>query len=253
MPKARYYLGIAAAAIVVGAVVLVIARPAAPDRPATVYAASSLRTALRSLDQGVRYSFAGSGILEQQIERGAPADVFASASPKEAQALHHAGRCDRPRTFATNRLVLIVPAAARSGAVRGVQDLRRGGLRVAVGAATVPIGAYTRTLLARLHRSDVLRVNTVSSEPDVAGVAAKVGNGSADAGFVYHTDALATTGRTREIALPAAAQPVVEYQLCAVRRAGADAAGARDYIARVTGAEGRRVLARSGFGLPPRR
>jgi molybdate transport system substrate-binding protein len=253
MWKARYYLGTLLAVALVGAVALVIARPAQPDHAPTVYAAASLRNALRAVDGGVPYSFAGSGILQQQIERGAPADVFASASPKEAQALYREGRCARPVSFATNRLVLLVPRDGTAKPLRAVTELRSGGRRLAIGAPGVPIGAYTRKLLARLHLTGVLQANTVSQEPDVAGVAAKVALGSADAGFVYHTDALATRGRTREIALPAAAQPVVEYQLCAVRRDGADTAGARDYIARITGSEGRGVLARAGFGLPPRR
>ncbi|MCW3004771.1 MAG: molybdenum transporter, periplasmic molybdate-binding protein [Conexibacter sp.] len=229
---------------------LAVARSARPDPAPTVYAAASLRTALRAIGGGADYSFAGSGTLQHQIERGAPADVFASASPKEAHALYRAGRCRRPVAFATNRLVMIVPAKST---VSSVERLRRGRLRVAVGAPGVPVGAYTRTLLQRLGLTGVLASNAVSEEPDVSSVSAKVALGSADAGFVYHTDALATHGRTREVALPARAQPAVEYQLCAVRRAGADGAGARDFIARLTGAEGRRVLARAGFGLPPRR
>jgi molybdate transport system substrate-binding protein len=254
MPNARYYLGTSLAVVAVGVVVvLFIARPARPDRAPTVYAAASLRNALRAVDGAVPYSFAGSGILQQQIERGAPADVFASASPKEAQALYREGRCARPVAFATNRVVLLVPGDGGAKGLRDVAGLRRGGWRLAIGAPGVPIGAYTRQLLGRLHLTSVLKANTVSQEPDVAGVATKVALGSADAGFVYHTDALATRGRTREIALPAAAQPVVQYQLCAVRRDGADTAGARNYIARITGASGRRVLARAGFGLPPRR
>jgi molybdate transport system substrate-binding protein len=252
MTKARYFLGIALLGAV-GVAALLLARPAQPDRAPTVYAAASLRKALRAVDDAPRYSFAGSGVLQHQVERGAPADVFASASPKEAQALFRAGRCDRPRAFATNRLVLLVPAGAGAGNVRSVQDLRRGGLKVAIGGPGAPVGAYTHTLLQRLGLERALARNTVSAEPDVASVAAKVALGSADAGFVYHTDALATQGRTRELALPAAAQPVVEYQLCAVRRDGADGAGARAYIARITGTEGRRVLAAAGFGLPPAR
>ena len=69
---------------------------AAPAQPLTVYAASSLRDALPALDDGARYDFGGSNKLQLQIERGAPADLFLSASPKEAQALYRAGRCERP-------------------------------------------------------------------------------------------------------------------------------------------------------------
>jgi molybdate transport system substrate-binding protein len=245
---ARYYLG---TLVVVAAVIaaLVVARPAEPDHAPTVYAASSLRVVLRDIDAAVPYSFAGSGALQQQIEQGAPADVFASASPQEAQALFRAGRCDRPVTFATNRLVLLVPAGSP---IHRLADLRRRDLRLAVGAATVPVGRYTEAALGRVGLHRLLDGPRVSREKDVAGVTAKVALQSADAGFVYHTDALATADRTREIALPAAARPHVAYQLCAVRRAGARTDAARAFIARVTGADGRRVLARRGFGLPPR-
>ena len=252
MPRVtRYYLGtiVLAAAAAAAVTALVVARPAQPDDRPTVFAASSLRVVLRDIDAAMPYSFAGSGALQQQIEHGAPADVFASASPKEAQALFRAGRCERPVTFATNRLVLLVPAGSP---IRAPADLDRRGLRLAVGAATVPVGRYTDAALARLGLAKLLRGPRVSRERDVAGVTAKVALGSADAGFVYHTDALAAGARTREIALPAAGGPRVAYQVCAVRRGGARTAAARAYIGRVTGAAGRRVLARHGFGLPPR-
>ena len=252
MPRVtRYYLGtiVVAAAAAAAVTALVVARPAQPDDRPTVFAASSLRVVLRDIDAAMPYSFAGSGALQQQIERGAPADVFASASPKEAQALFREGRCGRPVTFATNRLVLLVPAGSP---IHAVADLRRRDLRLAVGAATVPVGRYTEAALGHLGLTRLLDGPRVSREKDVAGVTSKVALGSADAGFVYHTDALATAGRTREIALPAAARPHVAYQLCAVRRAGARTAAARAFIGRVTGADGRRVLVRRGFGLPAR-
>ncbi|MCW2985245.1 MAG: molybdate transporter substrate-binding protein [Conexibacter sp.] len=230
----------------------VAALPAAAAQAApTVYAATSLREAFPAIDGSATYSFAGSNTLQTQIERGAPADVFASASSAEAQALFHEGRCTRPVTFATNILVVVVPRSNPAG-VRSVYSLRGGGKRLAIGTAGVPIGNYTRLLLRRLHLSSVLSSNMVSQEKDVAGVLAKVALGSADAGFVYHTDALTTRGRTREIRVPKWAQPAVRYQLCAVRRSGADTAGAQAYIKRIVAAGGRRVLARYGFGLPPR-
>ncbi len=65
------------------------------DTPVTVYAAASLRDVFPAIDPSPRYNFAGSNQLQTQIERGAPADVFASASAKEPEALHQAGRCSR--------------------------------------------------------------------------------------------------------------------------------------------------------------
>jgi molybdate transport system substrate-binding protein len=246
--RRRLALG-ALLAAAVAAVVLLAAWPAGSHRAPTVYGASSLRTVLPALDGAPQYSFAGSDVLQTQIERGAPADVFASASAKQPQALFAEGRCDRPVTFATNRLVLVVPEGATH--VRTLASLRSGGLRLAVGTAGVPVGAYTRTLLDALGQSAILQRNLVSEEKDVASVLAKVALRSADAGFVYHTDALAARGRVREIALPSGRSPV-SYQLCAVRRDDADREGAAAFIRHVTGPDGRRALARAGFGLPPR-
>ncbi len=136
-------LGAAGVAAVVG-IVLALVGPAGASA-GTVYAAALLRGAFPAIDRGQTYNFAGSNQLLTQIQRGAPADVFASASPREAQALFRAGRCERPVTFATNAVVLITPR--RDMSLRSVYDLRRGGRRLAIGAPGVPIGAYTRLLL----------------------------------------------------------------------------------------------------------
>ena len=216
----------------------------------TVYAASSLRDAFPQIANET-YSFAGSNSLQLQIERGAPADVFASASPKEAQALFKEGRCTRPVTFATNVVVLLVPRGNPSH-VHSVYSLRTKVRRIAIGTAGVPIGDYTRKLLARMRLSSILSTNAVSQEANVAGITAKVALGSADAGFAYVTDGRIVADRVQTIELPTWAQPPVRYELCAVRRGGADTAGAQAFIKTVTGGKGRKVLHAGGFGLPPR-
>jgi molybdate transport system substrate-binding protein len=113
--------------------------------------------------------------------------VFASASPREARALFGGKHCRRPVTFATNKLVMIVPKG-NPGHVRSVYGLRKGGLRVSIGTPGVPIGSYTRSVLRRLGVSTALARNTVSQETNVAGIVSKVGLGSADVGFAYATD-----------------------------------------------------------------
>lgn len=227
-----------------------VAVPATSAHALTVYAASSLRDAFPQISAAT-YSFAGSNALQLQIEHGAPADVFASASPKEAQALFKEGRCTRPVTFATNVVVVLVPKD-NPGHVHSVYSLRDGGRRVAIGTAGVPIGDYTRKLLARMRLSSILSSNTVSQETNVAGITSKVALGSADAGFAYITDGRIVADRVKTIKLPKWAQPPVRYQLCAVRRDGADTAGANAFIKSVVGSKGRRVLHDGGFGLPPR-
>jgi molybdate transport system substrate-binding protein len=230
----------------------VLLTPAAAHAAPRVYAAASLRAAFPEVDGSPAYNFAGSNALQTQIERGAPADVFAPASPKEAQALFKEGRCTRPVTFATNILVLLVPANNPAG-IKSIYSLKTGPKRrLAVGSPGVPIGDYTRQLLARMRLSSILTRHTVSNESNVANLTAKVALGSADAGFAYITDAKAAGDRVRSIRLPTWAQPPVRYQMCAVKRSGADTAGANAFIKKVTAPNGRRVLKKWGFGLPPK-
>jgi molybdate transport system substrate-binding protein len=248
VPRHATVLALVAAALLAGCGE--DAEPRASTAP-RVYAAASLRDAFPAIDRRPAFSFAGSNQLQLQIERGAPADVFASASPVEAQALFRAGRCTRPVAFATNVLVLLVPRA-NPGRVRSIQSLRSGGRRLAIGSADVPIGAYTRRVLARLRLSSILRSNTVSTESNVSGIVSKVALGSADAGLAYVTDGRAAGRRVKALPLPSWAQPPVRYEICAVRRPGADAEAAAAFIERVRSARGRAILRAAGFGLPPR-
>jgi molybdate transport system substrate-binding protein len=213
----------------------------------TVFAASSLTEVFPRIDAKARYSFAGSDQLAYQIEQGAPADVFAAASPKYPQQLFEKGLVDRPATFATNRLVVIVPAA-NPGHIGSVFDLRRKGIKLVIGQAGVPIGDYTRKVLAKLGLTGVLE-NVVSEEPDVKGIVGKVVLGQADAGFVYVTDAKPVAGKTRVVSIPARGQPTVRYEIAIVRSSKQPAA-ARAFVRRVLGKDGRARLAAAGFGLP---
>jgi len=231
--------------------VLVLAAPAAAQA-FTVYGAASLSSAFPQIDGSPKYNFAGSNQLQLQIERGAPADLFASASPAEPAALFREGKCSRPVTFATNVLVMVTPKSNPAG-LRSVYGLRNGNHRLAVGTAGVPIGAYTRQLLRRMQLTSILSTNTVSLEPNVNSIVAKVGLGSADAGFPYFTDYLAAQNRLRVFRLPTWAQPPVRYQMCVVKRPGADTASANRFMQRVLASRGRSILKRFGFGLTPRR
>ena len=210
-----------------------------------------MRDVFIQIDKSPTYNFAGSNQLQTQIENGAPADVFASASPNEAQALFKSGNCARPVTFATNKLVMIVPKA-NAATIRSVYSLRKGGLRVAIGTAGVPIGSYTRSVLKRLGLTKALATNTVSEEPNVAGIVSKIALGSADVGFAYVTDAKIASDRVTAIVLPTYAQPPVRYQICAVKRPGVNAGGAKAFIAKVRSTRGRSLLKKAGFGLPPK-
>jgi molybdate transport system substrate-binding protein len=213
----------------------------------TVFAASSLTSVFPQIDSAPRYSFAGSDQLAFQITQGAPADVYAAASPKYPDQLHAKGLLYKPRVFATNELVLIVPRANKAG-IRSVYDLRKKGFRLVIGAKGVPVGDYTRKALAALGLSSVLK-NVASQETDVKEVVAKVALGEADAGFVYRTDALADVRDLRRLRLPARARPKIAYEL-AVVKATKHLQAANAFVARVLSARGQLALRRAGFGLP---
>ncbi len=217
---------------------------------ATVFAAASLTNVFPQIDHGSRYSFAGSDQLALQLRQGAPADVYAAASPKYAELLYRDGFVLEPVVFATNRIVVIVPRS-NPGRIRSVYDLRRKGLRVVIGDRTVPIGSYTRQLLDTLGITDDVMKNVVSQETDVKGIVAKVALGEADAGLAYVTDSKAVAKKVRVVALPAWAQPPIRYEI-AVVKAAAHAAAARAFVRRVLSARGRLLLRRAGFGLPRR-
>lgn len=213
----------------------------------TVYAASSLTEAFEGLGTDARFNFAGSDELALQIREGAPADVYAAASPKHPTELREEDLIEEPQVFATNTLVLIVPADNPAG-IEGVADLAQPGVKLVVGAESVPVGDYTRTVLENLGESSVLE-NVVSSEDDVKGVVAKVAQGEADAGFVYATDVGPVSGDVKAIELPEEAQARVEYPIAVVSDAP-HLEAAREFVDLVLSERGRDALRRAGFGVP---
>ena len=175
-------------------------------RSLVVFAAASLTDAFQDLGRGfeaenpgvkVMFNFAGSQALRTQIEEGAAADVFASASLREMEVLAAAGMlAGVERTFATNLLTIIVPPDNPAG-IESPRDLARPGVKLVLAAEEVPVGAYARQSIALLADSygasfaEAVLENVVSNEDNVKQVVAKVQLGEADAGIVYETDALA--------------------------------------------------------------
>jgi molybdate transport system substrate-binding protein len=216
----------------------------------TVLAASSLTEALGRYAGGfrgaeVRTSFAGSDQLAAQIRQGASADVFASADTEYPRQLYRQGLVERPRIFARNRLVLVT---AKDSGISSLAGLAAPGAKIAIGDSSVPVGEYTRVVLARLpaaERRGIL-ANVRSEEPEVSSVIAKVIDGAADAGFAYATDAKAAGGEVRSVRLPERLQPEVAYAAAVVRR-GSHPATARRYLAGLLAGSGAADLRRAGF------
>lgn len=224
------------------------------DGRLTVSAAASLRDALTEYGTGfagaeVRTSFAGSDELAAQIRRGVRPDVYAAANTELPDALHREGLVEEPRVFASNRLVVAVPPGSE---IDSIADLAEPGTKLALGARTVPVGRYARSVIGRLEpeTAEAIRSNVRAEEPDVKGVVAKVAQGAVDAGLVYVTDVTASDGRTRAVDLPAALQPTVHYGVAVVRGARNPPA-ARRFVDGLLGGEGARILADAGFE-PPR-
>ncbi len=221
-----------------------------------VSAATSLKTALtahagayRGAD--VRLGFGGSDELAAQIRSGVRPDVFAAANTKLPAQLYAEGLAERPVVFATNTLVLAVPSA-EAGTVRSIADLGKTDIRIAIGAKSVPVGAYARTVLERLpaRQRKAILANVRSEEPDVGGVIGKLAQGAVDAGFVYATDVRAAKAAIRAIELPADLQPEVAYAAVVVKGAKQPAA-ARAFVADLARGAGQAELRAAGFGPPP--
>jgi molybdate transport system substrate-binding protein len=230
-------------------------RASAGGRPdLKVSAAASLQTALTAYGDAfgearARFSFAGSDELAAQIRAGARPDVYAAANAKLPDALHAEGLVATPVAFARNRLALAVPA--KGARVAGLADLARPGVTLAIGSPTVPIGAYTRTVLGRLPaaQAKAILANARSQEPDVAGIAGKLTQGAVDAGFVYVSDVRASKGALRAIALPDRLQPEVTYE-AAVVAGTRHAAAARAFVRGLVAGAGQRDLRAAGFLAP---
>jgi molybdate transport system substrate-binding protein len=228
------------------------ATSARPEQAArlNVFAAASLSTAFPAIDKRPKYQFAGSDQLAFQIQQGAPADVYAAASPKFPEQLYQHGLVEKPIPFATNTLVLIVPKSNPAG-IHSVLDLTRPGAKVVIGDSSVPVGSYTRTVLNNLGISAAVLKNVVSQETDVKGVVGKVVLGEADAGFVYATDVRPVLGKVGVIRIRESAQPHVVYEVAVVKNAG-HLQAAHAFVNRLIRSPGQRAMIRYGFGPRPK-
>jgi molybdate transport system substrate-binding protein len=225
--------------------VIALAGCGANDAHLTVSAAASLKQAFTAYQANDRYSFAGSDQLAAQIRAGARPDVFAAANTKLPDDLYAAGLVEKPKVFATNRLVMAVQPDSK---IDALGDLGRPGVKIAMGSPDVPVGSYTRQVLGGLGPKlrEAIMGNVRSNEPDVAGVVGKVTQGAVDAGFVYITDVRAANGRLKAVELPPPLEPQVAYAAAVVKGTKHPEAARRF----VDGLPGASALSDAGFGRP---
>jgi molybdate transport system substrate-binding protein len=220
-----------------------------------VFAASSLIDAFPSIATGyqqqhpgwkVDFEFLGSDQLAAQIEQGDVADVFAAASTKYAEQLQGENLLGKTTSFATNALVLATPADNPAG-ITSVSDI--GNAKLVVGDPSVPIGAYTLTVLDNLGIKPS-SLNIVSQEAKVTDIVTKLELGEADAGFIYTSDARTAGGKLKTFQLPASAQATAIYPIGIVT-GSKNPKAAQQWIDLVMNPQGQQVLESDGFGPAP--
>ena len=220
----------------------------------TVFAAASLTESFGKLgeafqkaypDAKVTFSFAASSALVQQINEGAPADVFASADAANMKKLTDAANAHgEPEVFATNKLEIITEQGNPTG-ITGVADLADPDLIVVTCGPEVPIGRYS----AEVFQKAGVTVTPKSYEADVKAVVNKVTLGEADAGIVYATDVKAAGDKAAGVAIPDDINIIATYPI-AVTKASKNVAVAEAFLAFVLSDEGQDILGDAGFTAP---
>jgi molybdate transport system substrate-binding protein len=238
---------------------------AAPEaKTLNIFAAASLTEAFTEIGKNfeaanpratVTFNFAGSQALRTQIEEGAPADVFASASGKEMDTLVTGTLVGEgtSKVFLNNKLVIILPADNPAG-LEKLEDLAKPGIKLVLAAEEVPVGNYARQALGLMNGSfgtdfkDKVLANVVSNEDNVKQVVSKVQLGEADAGIVYTSDAVAAPD-LKTIEIPTELNVIAKYPIAPLARSE-KADLATSFIDYVLSAEGQAVLAKWGFAPP---
>ncbi|MFE1314544.1 molybdate ABC transporter substrate-binding protein [Streptomyces sp. NPDC058755] len=220
----------------------------------TVFAAASLKESFTALGKEfekahpgttVNFNFGGSDTLAASITSGAPADVFAAASPKTmAIVTDKQDVVGTPATFVRNQLE-IATLPGNPGKVASLKDLTKSGLKVVLCDKTVPCGAAAQKALD----AGELKLTPVSYEQDVRAALTKVELKEADAAVVYKTDVMAAGDKVEGVEFPESAKAVNDYPIALLKNAD-NAAAAKAFIELVQSAEGQQVLSQAGFLKP---
>ena len=213
-----------------------------------VFAASSLTDVMAEIapayeaqypDHQVALSTGGSHILRLQIENGAEAQVFASASPEDVSQLVDAGLCHTPLSFAGGTLSVYLGSDTTLENLSDLSHIERW----IVGSPDSPIGRYTRQFLDKLNPQQALQIqeHVVSFEQNVRLIRSKVDLGAAEAGIVYTSD-IVNRPLSRQLAIPADQQPEISYVMA---QCGTEASASA--FQRFVTTEGRAILTQHRF------
>lgn len=235
-------------------------QPAPAETELVVFAAASLRDAFEAMGEKFRqehrgvqvtFNFAGSQELRTQIEHGAPADVFAAANQEHIESLAAQNLAQPAVEFAENQLVVVVPKGAK--AVSRFEDLPAAE-RIVIGVPEVPVGKYTREVLAKASAKwpefeSKVMARVVSQELNVRQVLAKVALGEADAAIVYRTDAASAPDKVDAIPIPPELNVTARYPIAVLTKAPHPELAAK-WVAYVRSPAGQEILTRFGFTAP---
>ncbi len=256
------FLGIAVAGLLL-AIGLPLVTPSAvigqPDTTLLVSAAASLKDALEEIkplyqqsksDTKINYNFGASGALQQQIEQGAPADIFISAAKKQVDALEEKGLLlPGSRTnLANNSLVLIV--AQDVVGISSFYNLTDSKIKkIAIGEPrSVPAGQYGEQALKNLKLYDQVKSKLVFAN-NVRQVLAAVESGNAQAGIVYATDAKISNKVKVVITADKKFHSPIIYPV-AVIKGSKNIPAAKEFVQFLSGSQAKTVLRKYGFIVP---
>jgi molybdate transport system substrate-binding protein len=206
-------------------------------------------------DISVSFNLDGTQALKTQIENGARADVFISASTRYTDALMKEGylinETVKPLTY--NYIIVIVPEN-NPGNITSLADLGIPGKKIAMGTPEVPVGINTRQAIAKLANSaynttwnSTLYQNVVSYETAEPGVVTKVALGEVDAGFVYESSyKAAKPGTLRAIVIPVENNALQTYTI-GILKTTSDRPSAQKFEDFMLSPQGQQILADFGF------
>ncbi len=218
-----------------------------------VFAAASLQEAFTKLGgqfeaahpgTSVVFNFGPSSGLAGQIEQGAPADVFASASAKNMDAVVAGGDAAKATDFAGNTMEIAVPPKNPAG-IRKVADLAKKDVKVALCLADVPCGATAQQVLTNAR----ITVTPVTEEVDVKSTLSKVTLGEVDAGVVYVTDVRAAGPSVTGIEIPADINAATTYPIAPLT-GSKHKVTAQAFVDYVLSPEALATLTAAGFSRP---
>lgn len=226
----------------------------------TISAAASLTDAFKEIQTNyenknkqikLNFNFGASGALQQQIEQGAPVDLFFSAATKNMKTLVDKQLIDstQQKSLLINELVLVVPADGKV-TVQKIEDLTNETIKhLAVGEPqTVPAGSYAKEALTNAKLWDPLQAKIVQGK-DVRQVLTYVESGNAEAGFVYKTDALTSKNVKAAFSVDPKTYTPIEYP-AGIVKATKHSKETADFYTYLQSKEAQDVFVKYGFSIP---